>query len=379
MFVYQERDSYFAQFAAGLEEEGARELGELGGTSVRIAYRGVHFEADRAALYRINYQARLASRILAPLLIFDCHSTKYLYKTARSIDWSTFLSVDSTFAVRSNVSDSSISHSQYAALCLKDAIVDQFREKTGIRPSVDTTQPDLWLNLFIHRNKASIGVDTSGGSLHRRGYRKTAGEAPIQETVAAAIIRASGWNGTEPICDPMCGSGTLLAEALIHGTHLPAGCLRKVFGFERLPDYDEEIWRQVREEGDAAIRELPPGNLSGSDRSSEAVAATRSNLSNLPGGQHVHVRTARFQELGEIHDTVIVCNPPYGLRLGDRDECSRRIKDFGDFLKQRCTGSTAYVYFGERTLIKSIGLRPVWRRPIASGGLDGRLAKYEMY
>ncbi len=379
MFLYQQRNRFFAQFAEGLEEEGKAELTLLGAVDARTIYRGVHFEADQEALYRINYHSRLTSRVLAPLLIFDCHSTKYLYKTARSIDWSALISQDSTFAIRSNVSDSSISHSRYAALCLKDAVVDQFRDKSGARPNVDTMHPDIWLNLFIHRNKATISVDTSGGSLHRRGYRKSGGEAPMQETVAAAVIRYTEWDGSQPLYDPMCGAGTLLAEALLSGSRIASGYLRSTFGFERLPDFDESVWRRVKEEADGAVQELAPGTIRGSDLSADAVAASRSNLSQLDGGSQVEIRRTPFQEIDGIHDSVIVCNPPYGVRMGESRRAAELIREFGDFLKQRCSGSTAFLYFGERALIKSIGLRPAWKKPLKSGGLDGRLAKYEMY
>jgi putative N6-adenine-specific DNA methylase len=379
MFLYQKHNRYFAQFAAGLEEEGGRELAELGAAAVRPAFRGAHFEADREGLYRINHRSRLASRVLAPLMVFDCHSAKYLYKTARSIDWSAFLGESSTFAVRANVSQSAVAHSQYAALRLKDAVVDQFREKSGSRPSIDTIHPDLWLNLFIHRNRATVSVDTSGGSLHRRGYRHSSVEAPMQETVAAAVIRLSGWDGAAPLHDPMCGSGTLLAEALMHGGRIPAGYLRSAFGFQRLPDYDAGAWRRVREEGAGMMRALPAGTIRGSDISAEAVAASRSNLSGLPGGRDVEIRAAPFAAIEAIRDSVIVCNPPYGVRMGDRRAAAALVKEFGDFLKRRCTGSTAYVYFGERELIKSVGLRPAWKKPLRSGGLDGRLARYDLY
>ena len=199
-------------------------------------------------MYRVNYMTRLATRVLAPLLTFDCHSDKYLYKTAYSIPWSELLSVKSTFAIDANVTASRIKHSQYAAQKLKDAIVDQFREESGVRPNVETRDPDIWLNLFIRNNKATISFDTSGGSLHRRGYRVASVEAPMQETVAAAIIRYTGWDGARQLYDPMCGSGTLLAEAAMHYCRIPAGYLRKKFGFMRLPDFNNSLWKKIKQD-----------------------------------------------------------------------------------------------------------------------------------
>ena len=193
MFLYQNHSQYFAQIADGIEELGVAELTELGAANVRAVFRGAYFNADADALYRINYCTRLATRVLAPLVRFDCHSTKYLYKRAREVPWADLLGVDETFAVFSDVANSAIRHSKYASLVLKDAIVDTFREASGDRPNIDTRDPSLWLNLYIHNDQATISLDTSGGSLHRRGYRQQTGEAPMQETVAAAIVRLSGW------------------------------------------------------------------------------------------------------------------------------------------------------------------------------------------
>ncbi len=379
MHQYQQTHRYFAQIAHGLEDEGAAELADLGATSVETAYRGLHFDAEPAALYRINYGARLPTQILAPLLTFDCHSDRYLYKTAREIDWSAFLSPDDTFAVFANVAHSNITHSKFAALRLKDAVVDQFRDRYGRRPSIDTREPDLWLGLYVSNNRAVVSVATSGGSMHRRAYRTASVEAPMQETVAAAVIRYTGWDGERPLYDPMCGSGTLLSEALMHYCRVPAGYLRNGFGFERLPGFDADVWQRVRQEMDAAVRPLPPGLIAGSDRSREAVDAAAQNQANLPFGKNVSLAVRDFRDIPALGDHVIVCNPPYGLRLERGSDVGAFYRAFGDFLKQRCAGSTAYVYFGKRELLKSIGLRTAWKKPLVSGALDGRLAKFELY
>ena len=379
MFTYQKTNRYFAQFADSLEPVGAEELAELGASEIKAIYRGVYFTADPATLYRIVYQTRLSTRILAQLLRFDCHSTKYLYKTARKIDWDKLFGPNTTFAIDAITVNSNIKHSQYAALCLKDAIADHFRDKTGKRPNVDTDNPDLLLNLHIDRNKATVSIDTSGGSLHRRGYRKETVEAPMQETVAAAIIRLSGWNGETPLIDPMCGSGTLLAEAYMHAAHIPASYLRKRFGLPALPDFDKELWEQTRQKGDDAIKNVAGKLISGSDISKQATKAAAINLGMLPGGKSVHFSTRRFQEIEQITDSTIVINPPYGLRLEKGRDMAAFIKEIGDFLKQRCTGSTAFIYLGDRVLAKSVGLKTTWKKPLKSGGLDGVLLKYDLY
>jgi putative N6-adenine-specific DNA methylase len=379
MFSYQKSGRYFAQIAEGLEELGSKELRKLGASEIKAGHRGFYFSADKASLYRLNYCSRFLSRILAPLIRFDCHSDKYLYKTACSVDWTSLMDLQDSFAVKANVAHSRITHSQFAALRLKDAIVDVFRKKTGQRPSVETQTPDILFNLHIQNNKATIYLDTSGSSLHRRGYRLQSIAAPIQETVAAAIVRLSGWDGQKPLVDPMCGSGTLLCEAMLHYCRIPAGYLRKKFGFELLPDYDAKTWLSVKSEADSVIRDLPAGLIRGSDTSREAVAAARTNNGVFPQGANITYSVKNFRDIDSLENSTIICNPPYGLRLDTDANIREFMKQLGDFLKQRCKGSDAYLYFGNRELIKSIGLKPTWKKLLTSGGLDGRLVKYSLY
>ena len=378
-FIYQKNNSYFAQVAENVEPLAERELAGLGATQVNPVYRGVYFTATPEALYRIVYQTRLCTRVLAPLLHFDCHSTKYLYKTALTIPWVELFDREQTFVITATVSDSLITHSQYASLCLKDAIVDQFQEKFGARPNVDKRNPDLVFNLHIHKNTAVISLDASGASLHRRGYRQEAVEAPMQESLAAAILDLTQWDGERRLIDPMCGSGTLLCEGLMRYCRIPAAYLRESFGFMRMPDFEPEAWQRVKDEADSQIRDLPEGLITGSDAGKLAVKAARINLGQLPYGKEVVVRTSRFQDLEPISDSVIVANPPYGVRLGAQAEAAALVGELGSFLKHKCTGSTAYLYFGDRELVKKIGLKPAWKKPLSNGGLDGVLAKYEMY
>lgn len=379
MYEYQKNKRYFAQIADGIKELGAEELSELGAQKISPAYRGIYFDADREALYRINYFTRLITRVLAPLVWFNCHTTDRLYKKAKQINWRELISQDNTFAVFASVSNSKIRNSQYASLRLKDAIVDSFREASGQRPDIDTRNPDVWLNLHIQNDKAVISLDTSGGSLHRRGYRRDALEAPMQETVASAIIRHTKWNGDMPLHDPMCGSGTILCEALMHYCKVPSGIFRQHFGFEFLPDYDKSLWTKLRRGFDSQIRELPGGLISGSDSSRKAVEAAKSNLQNIIHGEKVNIKLLDFRKSRGLSNGVVVTNPPYGIRLGERKKLDILYRELGDFLKQKCNGSTAYIYFGEREFIKKIGLKPAWKKPLKSGGLDGRLVKYELF
>ncbi len=378
-YLYQKTNHFFGQLASGTEKCGMAELKELGATNIKPGYLGVYFCANQRTLYEIVYRTRIFSRLLAPLIVFDCHSDKYLYKTAQNIDWSDFLTLTKTFAVTSNVADSNIRHSQYAGLVLKDAIVDQFRDKTGERPNVDTRNPDLLINLYIHENKARISVDLGGGSLHKRGYRTETVEAPMQETLAASILRLSEWNGERPLYDPFCGSGTLLCEALMKQCNVPAAYLRKKFGFLRLPDFDAAVWNQVKTKANSEISELADGLIKGSDISADALKAVRTNRVALPDGGKIKVRRIDFQSLEGLQNTTIVTNPPYGIRLGDTEDAAALLKEFGDYLKQKCTGCTAFIYYGEVSLVKKLGLKPDWKQPLRSGGLDGFLCKYELY
>jgi len=378
-YEYQQTGRFFAQVSEGMEQTAAEEISELNGQEISPSYRGVHFQADHATLYAVNYRSRILSRVLAPLVSFRCHSTDYLYKKAREVAWSDFLDVDQSFAIFSNVSNSRISHSQFAAQRLKDAVVDHFRDMTGSRPSVKKEEPDLWISLHIESDRAVLSVDTSGGSLHRRGYRAMTLTAVMQETLAAAVLRLAGWDGSLPLYDPMCGAGTILCEALMLYCRIPSGYLKKRFGFERLPDFDLPLWKETKKRSDASIRELPEGVIGGSDISGKAVETSRKNLGNLPHGSKVRLHVKDFREIPALEGMVIVCDPPYGIRLRGEEDLAGFYKGLGDFLKRKCKGSTAYIYFGNRELIRHIGLKPSRKIPLLSGGLDGRLAKYDLY
>ncbi|MBF0259187.1 MAG: class I SAM-dependent RNA methyltransferase [Desulfamplus sp.] len=378
-FKYQQDSKYFAQIAENLSEEGLSELEGLGARDIEPAHSGIYFSAEKSVFYRINYMSRLISRVLAPLESFPCSDSDILYKNAKKIKWELLISRKTTFSIVSNVSDSVIDHSQFAALRLKDAIADYFKERTGKRPNVDTIKPDIIINLHIRNDIADISVDASGGALHKRGYREESVTAPMQETVAAAIIRFSQWDGSVPLYDPMCGSGTLLCEALMRQCNIPAAIFREKFGFQMLPDYNPELWDQVKKDADASIIEIAPGIISGSDISKDSVSAAKTNLMGLHFGSNVTVKQMDFNDIQSIENSVIVANPPYGIRIGKDQDLNVFHKNLGDFLKQKCQGSTAFIYFGEPEYIKHMGLRASWKKPIKAGGLDGRLVKYEMY
>ena len=379
MFEYQKDNRYFAQVTGMMEELCEQELIELGAINTKTAYRGVYFEADATTLYKINYTSRLLSRVLAPLITFYCDNQNVLIKSAENIPWEELFSVNKTFAISASVSNSKITNSLYASLCLKDGIADYFRAKYGKRPDVDKGNPDIRFNLHIEKDRAVISLDTSGESLHKRGYRLLAGEAPMQETLAAAIIRISKWSGDRPLLDCMCGSGTITAEALMHYCRIPAQKLRRNFGFYNLPEFDKKAWEDLKERYDKEIRPLPEGIIFGSDRSSEAIKVARANLSRLPFYESVNLSGKSFQQIKQFENGTLITNPPYGIRLGKMTEVQELYKELGDFIKQKCTGTSAFIYTGEPTLRKYIGLKTTKRIPLANGKLEGVLLQIDSY
>ncbi len=380
MFQYQDSRRYFAQVAEGFEEGAARELADLGAQRVEPGFRGLYFRADPGTLYAVNYRSRLASRILAPLASFSCRDRGELYRAAKAVDWPALFSADDTFAIHANVSgNAELRNSLFAAQCLKDAVADRFTEKFGRRPSVDRLNPDVWLNLHIERSRATVSLDTSGGALYRRGYRREPVAAPLQENLAAAMVSLSGWDGSRPLYDPMCGSGTLLCEAAMAYGRIPAGFLRQAFGFRFLPDFDAALWERVKRRADADIRALPRHLVAGSDIDPAAVKAARANCGLLPGGGAILISCMDYNAIPALEDRVILCNPPYGIRMSTEADLGGFYKLLGDFLKRRCTGSEAYLYFGNRDMLKQIGLKPAWKKPLRHAGLDGRVAKFELY
>ncbi len=379
MYLYQKKKRYFAQVTGGLEDLAIQEVKELGGYGCETAYRGIYFSCEMKNLYKIVYRSRILTRVLAPLVQFRALDDKQLYGNAKSIKWNDIFSLQKSFKIYANTSHSKLRHSTYAAQVLKDAIADQFREKTGQRPSVDKDNPDVVINLYIHSDKATISLDLSGESLHKRKYRKTSTKAPMQETLAAAIIRASQWQGETPLYDPMCGSGTLLSEALMHYCRVPAAYFKDKFGFYHLPDFDEKDWLFVKQLADEKIRELPQGLIAGSDSDAEAIKAAGENLSTFEEGVKVGLKISSFENLPVMNNYTIITNPPYGVRMGREKELQELYTKFGDFLKNSCKNSTAYVYCGNRELIKYIGLRTSFKMPMKNGDLDGRLIKLDIY
>ena len=379
---------FFATAAKGTESLVAQELAAIGARNIRSTVGGIHFEGGLETLYRANLWLRTANRVLMPIAEFPCPTPQALYEAARSVRWRDWMTVDTTFAVDCNCRDSRISHSHYAALKIKDAIVDKFRDEIGRRPNVDRRQPMLQVNAHIAKDRCVLSLDASGDRLHRRGYRRQATDAPLRETLAAAIVGLVGWDTEGMFIDPMCGSGTIVIEATLKATNHAPGLLRcghggsgRVgFGFQRWRNFDKKLWARLTDEARDGIREKIPGRLLGYDISRPAVHIASENAK--LAGLERHLRFMRGDALKlspRANRGVIVCNLPYGERTGEVEALKSLYSGFGDVLKQRCAGYTAYLFTGNLKLAKSIGLRTAKRFTLYNGPIECRLLKYELF
>ncbi|MBC3538209.1 class I SAM-dependent RNA methyltransferase [Rufibacter sediminis] len=365
---------------AGLEEVLAQELRDLGAQYVKVGVRAVTFSGNQYLLYQANICCRTAIRILKPFAQFKARDEKELYMKVREIDWDPYMSLNDTFAINAVVSRSTFEHSLYVSQLTKDAIVDQFREKTGRRPNIDVTTPDVRINLHMHENIVSLALDSSGDSLHRRGYRQQTNVAPLNEVLAAGILLLSGWDKRSPLYDPMCGSGTFLAEAAMIAHNIAPGVYRRDYGFMRWPDYDAELYKRVyqdaisKEEADVEV------DIFGSDVDPDFVEAAFQNMEYAELDQYVRIKELNFKEAVKPSDQgIVVMNPPYGERIGEESEINGLYKMIGDTLKSNFQDWDACIFTGNLEAAKHIGLKPSRRIPLYNGPIECRLFKYELY
>jgi putative N6-adenine-specific DNA methylase len=371
---------YFATCARGLEESLAVELRDLGGAEVEPGRGGVHFAGDKALLYRANLWLRTAIRVLQPILDAPVTSPEELYDAVQTVDWLRYLTPEHTLAVDCNVRDSHITHSKYAALRTKDAICDQFVARRGRRPSVDVDEPMVGLNLHIYRDQAVLSLDSSGESLHKRGYRPILTRAPLNEALAAALILLTGWEGETAFADPLCGSGTLPIEASWIALRRPPGLTRRRFGFQGWMDFDIQLWTELRDEARRNVGKRLEVPIVGSDIQREAISFAIGNA-RAAGVGHL----LRFA-VKDVHDFrppvgtpgIIICNPPYGERIGEEKELKGLYQTLGEVFQQHCAGWTACVFTGNAYLARHIGLQPAEQVPLFNGKIPCRLLKFDL-
>lgn len=372
--------SFFATTARGLEIHAAQELEALGAKSVEPGFCGVSFRGDRALLYRVNLWARIPFRILVRLAEFPCTDALSLYKGIQRLDWERYLSPERTLAVDATGKTAKLNHTHYTALQVKNAIVDQQMDRQGDRSDVDTEDPDLRINVHVHRDRCTVSLDSSGDSLHRRGYRPAMGAAPIKESLAAALIGMTTWTPAQALLDPLCGSGTFPLEASLIALNIAPGLFRDRFGFEGWLDFDGELFQQLLSEAEALQREELTAGIWGSDRDGEMIRQAKRNAMNCGVAGQVKLAVQDLAVVEAPMDRgVLVCNPPYGERLGQGEDLSAFYKLLGDVFKQRFKGWTAYVLSGNPELARFIGLKSSKRTPVTNGGLPCQWMQYELY
>lgn len=372
---------YFAKTYQGLEAVLAAELGEMGIIGAVAGFRGVSFACDRRTMYRVNYCSRLSLRILEELASFEAGSEQELYDQVRErVDWGDVLSTEHTFAVDAVVHSPLFKHSKYLALKTKDAIADQFRERTGKRPSVDTEEPDYRIHLHVQDRTATVYLDTSGSSLHLRGYKKHGGLAPLSEVLAAGLVALSGWTPDRPLIDPMCGSGTIIIEAAFKALRWPAQYFRKGFGFMHWKDFDSMLWEEVRNEAhDLRLNSLPAPIL-GYDHDAITLRKCMENLISSRLYGEVDVQVASFERLepAVAGDALLITNPPYDERMP-----LANAYDFygmlGSRLKHLWQGKEAWILAADTPALHAVGLRPSQKFRLFNGPIPCRFVQYEMF
>jgi len=362
----------------GFEDLLEQELKQMGAQDVEKGNRVVHFKGDKGFLYKANLSLRTALKILVP--IHSCHvnSEQALYQAAYDFPWNTYFSANETIAIDSVVFGETFTHSLYVSQKVKDAIADQFRAATGVRPSVDLKHPDVRINVHIDRDQCTFSLDSSGASLHHRGYRTATNIAPLNEVLAAGLIQLSGWDLRTDFLDPMCGSGTILIEAAMLSCNIPANINRKEFAFEKWSDWDEDLYLTIEEAQLNKIQGLV-GSITGFDKAPSAVEKAKDNIHNANLEEFISIDKDNFfyTKKGDDSPLHIVTNPPYGERLeGDINEL---YKNFGDTLKQEYTNTQAWMITSNLEAMKHVGLRPSRKIKLFNGKLESKLLHYNIY
>jgi putative N6-adenine-specific DNA methylase len=362
----------------GLEEIVADELRSLGAEGIEILTRAVRFQGDKKLLYKSNLHLRTALKVLKPFTKFMLRDDIDLYKKVKRIEWDQYLSVDGTLAIEATVNGDHFTHSQFASLKAKDAIVDQFREKYDRRPSVDLKNPDLRVNLHINDRTCTVSLDSSNSPLGKRGYRTAQSLAPMSEVLAAGIIALSGWDKKRNFIDPMCGSGTFSTEAALIACNMAPGRLRH-FGFEKWNDFDAALWEMLKKEAESQIIK-PQCEIVGSDIDARSVEIAKRNAANAGVDQYVRYEQRDFlKSVKQFSNSIIMINPPYGERLKEKEEIVPFYQEIGTQLKHYYENCDAWIISGNIEALKFIGLRPSRKIRLFNGPIECKLQKYDLF
>ena len=372
---------FFAPCPRGLEATLATELEQLGALSIQARDGGVQFQGDWRICYRANLESRIASRILWQLASQPYTDEADIYKTAHALPWNDWFAPTLTIRVNLAAIKCPLRSLDFVTLKIKDAVCDKFREISGSRPSVDTAQPDIRIHGFLDARKFTLYLDTSGDALFKRGLRKSAGEAPLRENLAAGILRLAGWQPGIPLLDPMCGSGTFLLEAAQMALNIAPGSGRS-FAFEKLKNFDAALWTGLKNTAMAQQKPKTPQPLFGSDLYGDALTDARTNLAAAGLTEVVTLKQANVLEISApaLDGTggILVTNPPYGVRLGEQQELAELYPKLGDVLKKKFSGWNAYIFTADPVLPKLIRLTASRRTPLFNGALECRLLEYKM-
>lgn len=367
-----------AKTLLGLEELLAKELKDLGANKIKPMRRAVSFYGDTELMYKANYTLRTAIRILQPIYNFRFHDVEDFYDKLYNFDWSQYMNVHDTFAIDNVVYSSKFKNTQFAVYKFKDAICDYFVRNHRNRPSVNTQAPKIQFNLHVSEDNCTISLDSSVQSLHKRGYRFSEGLAPINEVLAAGILKFTGWNGKQTLIDPMCGSGTFLIEAIMVARNIPAGYFRDSFGFQTWKNFDKLLWEKIKNDADAKIKPIET-TIIGADQNREVLRAVRVNLRRAK--LHMDVKTLHtdFENFQNSFDSgILITNPPYGERIGE-GEIKEIYAGLGSKLKQDFQGFDAWIISAPKENFKYIGLRPSKKITLLNGQLEGQLQHFELY
>jgi len=362
----------------GLENVLAKELELLGAEDITILKRAVSFSGNKKLLYKSNLHLRTALRILHPIYTFIATNENDLYKKVSEFDWSAYLKLSQTFAIDSVVFSDYFTHSKYVALKCKDAIVDQFRDKTGKRPSIETKTPDVQFNVHVYKDEFTISIDSSGDSLHKRGYRNSQHDAPLNEVLAAGMLLLTGWKKSIPLIDPMCGSGTILMEATMIACNMPPQINRKTYGFMNWNDYEPELWNKVYEDAKSNINKSEI-NITGGDISRRSIDISKESLIKFGFHRDIRINKTSFLDFYPKSSTgMLIMNPPYGERQKE-DDIFSLYKNIGSHLKQNFAGFDAWILSSNKDALKFIGLHPSKKLTLFNGALECKFQKFSLY
>ena len=370
----------------GLEQVLAEELVQLGANNVQVERRAVSFTGDKRMLYTANMCLRTASRVLVPIASFKAKNADDIYAQVKALDWSQYMTLKTTFQIDATVYSDFFRHSQFVTYRVKDAIVDYWMERENQRPSVRLEGADLYLNIHIAADRVTLSLDSSGESLHKRGYRVANTQAPINEALAAGMLLLAGWKGESDFYDPMCGSGTLLIEAALIARNIAPGVYRQGFAFEKWANFDADLWDEVYND-DSRERDFKH-KIYGSDAGFYAAQAAQKNIQSAGLQRDIEVRQVRIQELKNengslngcnVDGALVMINPPYGERLSQDKDVLRLYQDMGSALKHQFSGAAAWVISSNEDALKCIGLRPAKKIHLVNGDLECLFNKYELF